>query len=336
MRAFEYASATTKEQAVGLLGNSWDDAAVLAGGTDLISLMKDDVVHPKRLINIKEIKDLHGIRMTQPIQKRVGKLLTIGSLTTVQELIDNPQMRTGYRALVQAAEGITSPQIRAMGTVGGELCQRPRCWYYRAGYGLLAKDASGEALVPTGDNRYHAILGNDGPAYFVSPSSLAPALIAYDAALIVFGPNGAHDMAAEDFFTIPKSDGEREYKLKPNEILTLIMLPSTAGVKAATYEVRQKEALDWPLATASVALKMNGDKVSSARIALGHVAPIPYRSPEAEAALIGKTISEASAQAAGEAAVSKARALSGNGYKIQLARVAVKRAILDAAQGGAK
>src|SRR5205085_7059924 len=159
MRAFEYASATTKEQAVGLLGASWDDAAVLAGGTDLISLMKDDVVRPKRLVNIKEVKELHGIRT------RSDKMLAIGALTTVQELIDDAQAR-GYRALAQSAEGITSPQIRSMGTVGGDLCQRPRCWYYRAGYGLFAKDG-GESLVPAGDNRYHAILGNGGPAYFV-------------------------------------------------------------------------------------------------------------------------------------------------------------------------
>src|SRR4051812_35440624 len=214
MRAFEYASATTKEQAIGLLGTSWDDAAVLAGGTDLISLMKDDVVQPKRIVNNKEIKDLHGVRMQQPLRSKPERMLTIGALTTVQELIDDRQVQS-YRALVQAAEGIASPQIRAMGTVGGDLCQRPRCWYYRAGYGLLAKDANGESLVPTGENRYHAILGNQGPAYFVSPSSLAPALIAHDATLIVVGPKGARDVAAEEFFTIPVAEGEREHNLKP-------------------------------------------------------------------------------------------------------------------------
>src|SRR5205814_10689762 len=139
----------------------------------------------------------------QPLQSKPEKVLSIGALTTVQELIDDGQVSSGYRALVQAAEGITSPQIRAMGTVAGELCQRPRCWYYRAGYGLLAKDTGGEPLVPTGDNRYHAILGNDGPAYFVSPSSLAPALIAYDAKLVVFGPKGAREVTAEQFFVIP-------------------------------------------------------------------------------------------------------------------------------------
>lgn len=329
MRAFEYASATTKEQAVGLLGASWDDAAVLGGGTDLISLMKDDVVHPKRLINIKEIKDLHGTR------QRSDKMLTLGAATTLQELVDDAQV-SGYRALVQAAESISSQQIRAMATVGGNLCQRPRCWYYRAGYGLLARDSNGEPLVPTGDNRYHAILGNEGPAYFVSPSSLASALIAYDAKLVVFGPKGAREVPVAQFFVIPKAEGEREHDLKPNEIVTLVLLPPAPGVKSATYKVHQKEGLDWPLASASVALRMDGDKVSAARVVLGHVAPIPWRSPEAEAAIVGKTISEATAQAAGEAAVSKAKALSGNGYKIQLARVAVKRAILDAARGGAK
>jgi len=335
MRAFEYASATTKEQAVGLLGASWDDAAVLAGGTDLISLMKDDVVRPKRLVNIKEVKELRGIRMQQPLRSKLDKLLTIGASTTLQELVDDAQV-SGYRALIQAAESIGSQQIRAMATVGGNLCQRPRCWYYRAGYGLLARDSSGESLVPTGDNRYHAILGNDGPAYFVSPSSLAAALIAYGAKLVIFGPKDAREVAAEQFYVIPKAEGDREHDLKPNEIVTQIMLPAAAGVKSATYKVHQREGLDWPLATASVALKIDGDKVSAARIVLGHVAPIPWRSPEAEAALVGKTISEATAQAAGEAAVSKAKALSGNGYKIQLARVAVKRAILDAARGGAR
>jgi len=335
MRAFEYASATTKEQAVGLLGNAWDDTALLAGGIDLLSLMKDDVVHPKRLINIKEIEDLHGIRMAQPQRSKPDKFLTIGAATTLQELIDDAQV-SGYRALVQAAEGISSQQIRAMATVGGNLCQRPRCWYYRAGYGLLARDSNGEPLVPTGDNRYHAILGNEGPAYFVSPSSLAAALIAYDAKLVVFGPKGAREVPVEQFFVIPKAEGEREHDLKPNEIVTLILLPPAPGVKSATYKVRQKEGLDWPLATASVALRMDGGKVSAARVVLGHVAPIPWRSPEAEAAIVGKTISEATAQAAGDAAVSKAKALSNNGYKIQLARVAVKRAILDAVRGGAK
>ena len=329
MRGFEYANPTTTEQAVALLGSSWADAEVLAGGTDLLSLMKDDVVHPKRLVNIKDIAELRGIKPA-----KAG--LRIGATVTIQELLDNSSIARTYPALVDAAEGITSPQIRSMGTVGGDLCQRPRCWYYRAGFGLLAKDAAGEPLVPSGDNRYHAILGNKGPSYFVNPSSLAPALIAYGASVRIHGPKGSREVALEKFFVAPQSDGDREYDLKPGEIVTEIIVPSATGTRSATYEVRQKEALDWPLAAASVALKMSGARVTSARVVLGHVAPTPWRSTTAEQALAGKTVSEAVAKAAGEAAVTGATSLGKNAYKIQLARVAVKRAILEAARGGAR
>ena len=329
MRGFEYANPTTTEQAVALLGSSWADAEVLAGGTDLLSLMKDDIVHPKRLVNIKDIAELRGIKPS-----KAG--LRIGATVTIQELLDNAQVARGYPALVDAAEGITSPQIRSMGTVGGDLCQRPRCWYYRAGFGLLAKDATGEPLVPSGDNRYHAILGNSGPSYFVNPSSLAPALIAYGATVRIHGPKGRREVAVEKFFVAPQSDSAREYDLTPGEIVTEIVLPSGAGSRSATYEVRQREALDWPLAAASVALKMSGGRVTSARVVLGHVAPTPWRSTAAEEALAGKSINEAVAKAAGEAAVTAAKSLGRNAYKIQLARVAVKRAILEAARGGAR
>jgi xanthine dehydrogenase YagS FAD-binding subunit len=276
-------------------------------------------------VNIKEIQELRGIRPA-------GGALRIGALVTIQDLLDNAQVRRSYPALWQAAEAITSPQIRSLGTAAGDLCQRPRCWYYRAGFGLLGTDESGASLVATGDNRYHAILGNSGPAYFVNPSSLAPALIAYRATIRIYGPNGSRETAAESFFRIPKSNDDREYDLKANEIVSDILLPSTVGVRSATYEVRQRETLDWPLATASVALKMNGKEVSSARVVLGHVAPIPWHSTEAGAFLVGKTINEETAKAAGDLAVKKARDLGRNGYKIQLARVAVKRAILAAAK----
>jgi xanthine dehydrogenase YagS FAD-binding subunit len=329
MRAFEYASPTTKEQAVGLLAGTWGETEVLAGGTDLLSLMKDDVVTPKRLVNLKEIRELDGITFNAKSGLRVG------ALATIQELLDDAQVRRQYPALIEAAEGIHSPQIRSMGTVGGDLCQRPRCWFYRAGFGLLAKDAGGKSLVLDGDNRYHAILGNAGPAYFVNPSSLAPALIALGARLRIFGPKGSREMPLDKFFVIPRLDGQREYDLKSNEIVTDILVPPASGPNA-TYEVRQREALDWPLATASVALKLSGNKIQSARVVMGHVAPVPWSSPEAEWALVGKTITEEVAQAAGRAAVEGAKELSHNGYKIQLAQVAVKRAILQVARGGVR
>src|SRR6266571_613194 len=329
MRAFEYASPTTKEQAVGLLGNNWTDADVLAGGTDLLALMKDDIVAPKRLVNIKDIRELRGITLGS------DRSLRIGALVTLQELGDDPRVQKALPVVAKSAGEIAGPQIRNMGTVGGNLCQRPRCWYYRAGYGLLAKDKSGEPLVPPGDNRYHAILGNAGPAYFVSPSTLGTLFIALGGTVRLFGPKGKREVPVEKFFVIPQKEGDREHDLKPNEIVTEIVLPSLAGVNAATYEVRQKDAMDWPLALASVALSLNGNKVRSARVVMGYVAPVPWRSKEAEDALVGKTITEETAKAAGDAAVSGAKSLGRNAYKIQLARVAVKRAVLAAA-GGAK
>ncbi len=330
MRAFEYASPTSKEQAVALLGNSWGEAEVLAGGTDLLSLMKDDVARPKRLVNIKEIKELRGISYSP----NTG--LRLGALATIQDLLDNAVVGRSYRAISEAAGGIHSPQIRNMGTVAGELCQRPRCWYYRAGYGLLAKDESGQSLVPNGDNRYHAILDNTGPAYFVNPSSLAPALIALGARARVYGPQGAREVPLERFYIVPKSNDEREYDLKPNEIITEIVVPPVQGARTATYEVRQREALDWPLATASVVVSLTANQVKSARVVLGHVAPRPWRSTEAEQSLVGKPITEETAEAAGNMAVRRAQSLGRNNYKIQLARVAVKRALLEAARGGSR
>jgi len=324
MNKFEYASPTTKEQAIELLGKQWGETEVIAGGTDLLSLMKDFIVTPKRVVNIKNIAELRGVTITRNGGARIG------ALTTLEELIE--KLGKGFEGLEQAATGITSPQIRNMGTVGGDLCQRPRCWYYRAGFGLLPKSETGEPLIANGDNRYHAILGNDGEAKFVNPSSLAPALIAMAAKIKVFGPKGVREIDADKFFVAPKSNGEREYALASNEIVTEINIPSTIGVRSATYEVRQKEALDWPLAAASVALTLDaGKKVKAARVALGHVAPTPWNSPEAAQFLVGKTISEDVAAEAGKIAVANAKALSRNAYKIQLAQVAVKRAILQAA-----
>jgi xanthine dehydrogenase YagS FAD-binding subunit len=247
-------------------------------------------------------------------------------------LLANPQVRGQYASLAQAADGIGGGQMRSMGTVGGELCQRPRCWYFRNGFGLLGQDSSGKSLVPNGENQYHAILGNSGPAYFVSASSLAPALIALDARVKIASPGGDRELAVEKLFHTPANGNERELSLQPNEILTEIVIPGGASANA-TYEVRQRNLMDWPLAAAAVSIKMSGSNVESARIVLGHVAPTPWRAPEAEQALKGKPVSEETAAAAGEAAVAKATPLSQNSHKARLASVALKRAILQAAAG---
>jgi len=322
MHSFEYASPATLKDALGLLGSSWSDAAVLAGGTDLISSMKDNLATPKRVVNIKGIKELSGI-------SKSGGGLRIGAAVTVDELMENALVRAEYPSLVAAARGMGSPQIRNMGTVGGDLCQRPRCWYFRNGFGLLAMK-NGKSLVEGGQNEFHAIF-TDGPAKFVSASSFGPALIALGAKLKIASAAGNREVAAADFFKSPASETDREIDLKPNEILTAIEIPAAKGTKNATYEVRNKEGLDWPLAAASVVLTMKGANVASAQIVMGHVGPTPVVAAEAAKSLAGKAITEETATAAGKAAVAGAKPLSDNGYKVHLAAVAVKRALLAAA-----
>ncbi|MDX1385022.1 MAG: FAD binding domain-containing protein, partial [Thermoanaerobaculia bacterium] len=265
MRPFEYANPTTVAEAIELLGGA-EAALPLAGGTDLLSLLKDDLVAADRLVNLKSIPELRGVAA-------VDGGVRIGATTTLTELLAADPVRDGFPALVQAAEGIRSPQLQAMGTVGGELLQRPRCWYFRAGFGLLAL-RDGRSMVVDGDNRYHAILGTEGPAWFVNPSSLAPALVALGATARIAGPAGEREVSVADLFRAPAAAGESELTLGAAEVRGEIVVPAARGPNA-TYEVRQKEALDWPLAAAAVALELEGDTVAAARVVLGHVAPVP-------------------------------------------------------------
>jgi xanthine dehydrogenase YagS FAD-binding subunit len=322
VKTFEYAKPATVKEAVDALGNQWTDAEVFAGGTDLLVLMKDYIVSPRRLVDIKGIKELSGVQVS-------GSNLRLGSTATIEDIVRSRDVAAKYRAIHQAAEGIPAPQIRNRGTIGGDLAQRPRCWYFRLGYGLLGQQ-DGKSLIPGGENRYHAIFGNTGPACFVNPSSLGPALVAMDAELTIQGKTGARKVTAANFFTIPKTENERENVLRPGDIITEIRV-GAVPVTNATYEIRQKMHLDWPLVAASVVLDVAGGNVRSAKIVLGHVAPTPWRVTAAESALRGKAISEETAAAAAESAVRDAKPLSQNGYKIQLSRVAIKRAILAAA-----
>jgi xanthine dehydrogenase YagS FAD-binding subunit len=324
VRQFEFTSPTSKQQAIGLLGRSFEETAVFAGGTDLLALMKDDVVHPKRLVNIKQIAELRGIT-------KQANVIRIGALTTLGEMAENAELRSQFPVLHDALWEAASEQIRNVATIGGNLCQRPRCWYFRNGMGLLAQK-DGHSLVQEGDNRYHAILGNDGAALFVSPSTIVPVLIAHGANVRIVGAVKAREIPLENFYRTPKSESERELDLAPNEIVTEITLPiPEANSRSGYYEVRQKEAFDWPYASCAVVLSMNGANVASARVVLNQVAPVPWISQEAAAALVGKPLNDETAMAAANAALAKARSLSKNKYKITLAKVAVKRAILAAA-----
>jgi xanthine dehydrogenase YagS FAD-binding subunit len=326
MKAFSYASPTDLPSALGLLGSNWGPTEILAGGTDLLALMKDDVVTPSQLVNIKQISGLETLKVDQ----KTG--LQVGCLVRLDELASNAKVGKLYPALAMALGDAASPQIRNMATISGNLCQRPRCWYFRNGYGLLALDAAGKSLVLQGDNRYHAILGNAGPAYFVSPSTIAPVLIALGATITITGPKGSRSIPLESFYLTPLKEGQREHNLQSNEIVLSLKLPPPApGTSTSYYEVRQKHGFDWPAATATVSLVLKNNAVSSASVVLGHVAPTPWRSKEAEAALVGKVIDADVAAAASQAALQPALSLGQNGYKIQIARVALSRAIQQAA-----
>lgn len=328
MRAFEYVSPNSTRQAISLLDATWGNTEVLAGGTDLLALMKDEVVTPKRIVNLKGVADLRGVSSNP-------QGLRIGALTTLGELAHDENVKKSYPALSEALFEAASPQIRNMATIGGNLCQRPRCWYFRNGMGLMPKDESGKELVAAGENRYHAILGNQGAAKFVSPSTLVPILIAYGAKIRLEGPKGKRELPLERFFVIPKTENEREHDLLPSEIVTELVIPPATDLKAAHYEIRQKEAFDWPLAVAAVTLKLQGSNVQSSKIVLGYVAPVPWPSAAAQQAIAGKPINKESAQKAADAALAQASPLSHNAYKVKLAKVAVARAILKAAGGTA-
>ena len=324
MRPFEYARPASLEEAIELLRAARGEAAILAGGTDLLSAMKDGAMTPARVVSLDGIPDLGDIGET------AGGGLVIGARVTIAQLLADARVAAACPGLVQAAAGIKSPQIRNRGTVGGELCQRPRCWYFRGGHGLLAW-RDGRSMVIEGDNRYHAILGNDGPAAFVNASSLAPVLVALDAELSIHGPAGERRLPVEKLYRIPRREGERELNLARDEVVTAVHVPPTAGRRSATYEVRHRTSLDWPLAAAAAVLEMDGDVIRTARIVLGHVAPVPWPAPAVGLFLHGKPAVPQVGEVAGRQAVEGTRALSRNDYKIRLARVAVKRAILLAA-----
>ena len=319
MKSFEYAAPRTEAEVVQLLSPESGVTEILAGGTDLVGLMKKMVVSPKRVINIMEVDSLRHIEGLS------DGSVSIGAAVTLDEILASPYL-SDYRAVTDAILGINSPQLQCQGTIGGEICQRPQCWYFRSGQGLLSDDDH------QGDSRFQAILGNRGRARFVSSSRLAPSLVALGAHARVLGP-GADDeqyLPLESIYRIPRRASQRETALEPNQLVTHVLLPP-ATVQSATYEVRQGEGPDVPLAAAAAALKISGGVVNTARIVLGQVAPIPWISNEAARLLIGQAITPELAEEAGAAAVYAAIALPDNEYKVQLAKVAVKRAILLAA-----
>lgn len=329
MKRFEWANPTSVAEAIDLLRSAPpfedpDEAArPIAGGQDLLTTMKEYIQRPSRLVNLKNIRGLNHIEG----DGRRG--LRIGALVTLSQIEEHPEIKRHFPGLAEAAHSIASPQIRNLGTVGGNLCQRPRCWYYRLEEAVCLKKGGTQCFAASGENKYNAILGG-GPSYIVHPSDLAPMLVALGASVTIAGPDGNRTVPLEKFFTLP-SEGSirRENILRHDEIITEIEVPASRFAARSTYlKFKERASFDFALASVAAALELSEDRtVRQARLVLGGVAPIPWRVPKAESFLIGKPITAENVAEAAKIALEGARPLAHNAYKIPLTQALIRRAL---------
>jgi xanthine dehydrogenase YagS FAD-binding subunit len=311
--------------AIGAPGDIDEAPRPIAGGQDLLTTMKDYTSRPVRVVNLKNIRGLNQITMN-------ARGLTIGALVTLSELEEHAGVRKSFPGLAEAAHSIATPQIRNLGTVGGNLCQRPRCWYFRLEEVNCLKKGGSECYAAQGENKYNAIIGG-GPSYIVHPSDLAPMLLALGASVNVVGTGGRRVIPLDKFFTLP-SEGNirRENVLKNDDIITEIVVPASPIAARSTYlKFKERESLDFALASAAVAVQTNGKTVRDARIVLGGVAPIPWRVPAAEKFVIGKSLTPDVLAQTAKIALADARPLEKNAYKVPLAQTLIRRALAKAA-----
>jgi len=328
MNTFEWMNATTVSEAVNALKNGApagdldDGPRPIAGGQDLLTTMKDYITRPTRVVNLK------GIRGLDKIESDGKGGLRIGALATLAQLEESPVVRRGFPGLAEAAHSVGTPQIRNLGTVGGNLCQRPRCWYFRLEEVVCLKKGGTECYAATGENKYHAIFGG-GPSYIVHPSDLAPMLVALGASVTVAGAAGQRTIALDKFFTLP-ADGNvrRENVLQNEEIITEVLVPASKFAAHSTYlKFKERDSMDFAMSAVAAALALDGKTVSEARLVLGGVAPIPWRVPKAESALVGKTINNDLLIDVAKVALQGAEPLAKNAYKVPLTQTLVRRAL---------
>jgi xanthine dehydrogenase YagS FAD-binding subunit len=324
MKSFENIDAKSVKEAVSLLQKFHQQkksAAVVGGGSEYLQLMKDQVVNPEYVVNLKTIPGLNSIK-----EERGG--FRIGALVTLAEIEEHPAAREKLLILSEAAGEAASPQIRNAGTIAGNICQRPFCWYFRSSHFNCLRKSGQVCYTVTGDSRFHAILGA-GPSYIVHPSDTAPALVALNAQIKIAGPAGEKTMPLEKFFVLPSVDFKRENILNPAEIVTEIYVPyPKSGSKGFYHKVRERLAWDHAIVAVATVVQSSGGVVGDARVVLGGVAPIPWRAPKAEEFLRGKRIDENTAQKAGEIALEGAKPLKDNVYKVGMAKSLVQRALL--------
>jgi xanthine dehydrogenase YagS FAD-binding subunit len=322
MHSFEWFEAQTLGEALN--GLKAPGAQLKAGGVDLMDLMKERIIQPERLVNIRRVKGMDGIATD-------AKGLRLGPLATLARLAESPEVAP-WRALAEAAGHAATPQIRNMATLGGNLVQRPRCWYFRQEAILCKKKGGSLCYAQEGENQYHAIFDNQ-PCAIVHPSALGTALVAFGAVVELTSAKGAREMAFEQFFQLPSKDVRRENVLEPTEIVTAVRLPRADGLVSAYVKQGELESHDWPLAEVAVVLERRGDTVVRARVVLGAASPVPHRAPSAEEALVGKPVSDATARDAAKKALVGATPLAKNAYKVPMFEALVHRTVLRA--GGA-
>ena len=328
MKAFTNANPRDLTHALTLVRDARQNgrtAALAGGGSDLLGMMKERLVAPDVLVNLKSVRGLDEVTPQ-------GRGLSIGGLITLDALGRHPAVRRDYPVLAEAARSVATPQIRNVATLAGNICQRPWCWYYRNGFKCL-KNGGTTCYSVAGENAFHAIFGG-GPSYIVHPSDTAPALVALEATFRIVGAAGERMVPAAEFFTLPTVDAARENILKEGEALAAIVLPPPSGARSTYHKVLDREAWTHAVVSAAIVMQMRGDLCERARIVLGGVAPIPWRLPEVEKMLAGQRITAAVAERAGDAAVAGARPLAKNGYKVPLTRGMVGRTILAIADRG--
>ncbi|MGM0574413.1 MAG: FAD binding domain-containing protein [Myxococcota bacterium] len=289
-----------------------EDAHLHAGGTDLLGCLHDGVFDASLVVSLGALRDdLRGIERTS------DGGLRIGAMTTIAEVADHEDVRTRYRALADAASVVASPQLRNQGTLGGNLCQKPRCWYYRGDFPCLRKGGS-RCYAINGQNQFHCIFGGTA-CYIVHPSDPAPALVALDAKVEIAGPKGRRTLPVADLHVPPSEDPMREVALEDGEILTSVVLPPPPeGLRSSYRKIRARASWDFALAGVALALQMDGETVKDCRVVLGGAAPVPWRSKPVEEVLRGAAIDDATVARARKAVIRGARPLEHNGYKLPL------------------
>ena len=317
--SFSYIRARSLDEAIDHL--AMDGARPHAGGTDLLGCLRDRVFDVTTVVSITGLKELRGIEATP------AGGIRIGSLTTIAEIARHPVIRSNYRALSMAASEVASPQLRNQGTIGGNLCQKPRCWYYRGEFHCLRKGGD-RCYAVEGENAYHCILGGDN-CFIVHPSDTAPAMVALQAGVVIAGPNGRRKVPAESFHMPPSVDYTSETVLESQEIVTEIILPPPAkGLRSSYRKVRARRAWDFALAGVALAMVFNDDQTTDARVVLSGAAPVPWRSAEAEKAVRGSRLDRSRVARAAEAAIKDAEPMEQNEYKIPLFRGLIEQQLM--------